>query len=364
MNIDNIKCFISLAECLNFTKAAEKEHVTQTSMSRRISSLETELGAPLFYRDNRMVELTAAGKVFYDQAKKLVEFYDQSVYMVQNANQGFIRELKLGFGLYEDRLLSPFLRHYAAQNAKVRISCMQFRYHQLLDQFQRDLIDVMITSDQFLNEIPTGDTESYLVHEAPWNLGVHRRNPLSDFQAIPAQAMQDQVIITMYEGSAAQITDYYRKVFPFRDFIYVNSFSAKVIMIQANLGVGLFPAFISFPENDEIQLRPLVHPHTPRKFYVLCKKKSPKPTCSSVHKEMCSISECSQWLQCKMIFCPQKGCRRSVGKIFTAREPESCHTENALYHEKAGSGTAEQPRPRPIISHKKLIFSIYFAGYL
>ena len=87
MNIDNIKCFISLAECLNFTKAAEKEHVTQTSMSRRISSLETELGAPLFYRDNRMVELTAAGKVFYDQAKKLVEFYDQSVYMVQNANQ-------------------------------------------------------------------------------------------------------------------------------------------------------------------------------------------------------------------------------------------------------------------------------------
>ena len=81
MNIDNIKCFISLAECLNFTKAAEKEHVTQTSMSRRISSLETELGAPLFYRDNRMVELTAAGKVFYDQAKKLVEFYDQSVYI-------------------------------------------------------------------------------------------------------------------------------------------------------------------------------------------------------------------------------------------------------------------------------------------
>lgn len=275
MNIDNIKCFISLAKCLNFTKAAEKEHVTQTSMSRRISSLETELGAPLFYRDNRMVELTAAGKVFYDQAKKLVEFYDQSVYMVQNVNQGFIRELKLGFGLYEDRLLSPFLRHYAAQNAKVRISCMQFRYHQLLDQFQRDLIDVMITSDQFLNEIPTGDTESYLVHEAPWNLGVHRRNPLSDFQEIPAQAMQDQVIITMYEGSAAQITDYYRKVFPFRDFIYVNSFSAKVIMIQANLGVGLFPAFISFPENDEIQLRPLVHPHTPRKFYVLCKKNHP-----------------------------------------------------------------------------------------
>ncbi|MFR8015952.1 MAG: LysR family transcriptional regulator [Clostridiaceae bacterium] len=44
MNLDNVKCFISLAECLNFTKAAEKEHMTQTSMSRKISGLEEESG--------------------------------------------------------------------------------------------------------------------------------------------------------------------------------------------------------------------------------------------------------------------------------------------------------------------------------
>ena len=43
MNIDNIRCFISLAECLNFTRAAEKEHITQTAMSRKISALEKEL---------------------------------------------------------------------------------------------------------------------------------------------------------------------------------------------------------------------------------------------------------------------------------------------------------------------------------
>ena len=55
MNLENMKCFISLAECLNFTKAADKEHITQTSMSRKISSLEEELNVRLFYRDNHSV---------------------------------------------------------------------------------------------------------------------------------------------------------------------------------------------------------------------------------------------------------------------------------------------------------------------
>ena len=44
MNIENIQCFISLAECLNFTRAAEWEHITQTTMSHKISVLEKELG--------------------------------------------------------------------------------------------------------------------------------------------------------------------------------------------------------------------------------------------------------------------------------------------------------------------------------
>ena len=57
MNLENMKCFISLAECLNFTRAADKEHITQTSMSRKISSLEEELNVRLFYRDNHSVVL-------------------------------------------------------------------------------------------------------------------------------------------------------------------------------------------------------------------------------------------------------------------------------------------------------------------
>lgn len=83
MNLDNVKCFISLAECLNFTKAAEKEHMTQTSMSRKISGLEEELGVRLFYRDNHQVILTDAGSEFYVHA--------QNFWMFMNRRCGWCR---------------------------------------------------------------------------------------------------------------------------------------------------------------------------------------------------------------------------------------------------------------------------------
>ena len=73
MNIETIRCFISLAECLNFTRAAAKEHITQTAMSRKISSLEKELDVVLLYRDTRQVELTVAGNEFYLKAQELLK---------------------------------------------------------------------------------------------------------------------------------------------------------------------------------------------------------------------------------------------------------------------------------------------------
>ena len=104
MNLENMKCFISLAECLNFTKAADKEHITQTSMSRKISSLEEELNVRLFYRDNHSVVLTDAGREFYIQAQRLLEAYNASIETVQNIHQGFTRSLKIGVGIYESEL--------------------------------------------------------------------------------------------------------------------------------------------------------------------------------------------------------------------------------------------------------------------
>ena len=73
MNIQQLESFIQVAENLSFARAAEVLNMTQSAVSRQISSLENELGASLFHRSTRTVSLTPAGISFLDDAKDVVK---------------------------------------------------------------------------------------------------------------------------------------------------------------------------------------------------------------------------------------------------------------------------------------------------
>lgn len=60
--LDSLRSFEAVARRLSFSAAAEELHLTQPAISRQIKALEEELGAPLFHRATRRVELTAAGQ--------------------------------------------------------------------------------------------------------------------------------------------------------------------------------------------------------------------------------------------------------------------------------------------------------------
>ena len=71
MDINSMRYFIAAAEHLNFTKAAHACYITQTAMSAAIAKMEKELGATLFHRSNKKVELTEAGGRHIAEAKAL-----------------------------------------------------------------------------------------------------------------------------------------------------------------------------------------------------------------------------------------------------------------------------------------------------
>lgn len=69
MNLKQMEYFVAAAEQLNFTRAAKKCFISQTAMTLQIQSLEEKIGVPLFVRDKHHVELTAAGKVYLNEAR-------------------------------------------------------------------------------------------------------------------------------------------------------------------------------------------------------------------------------------------------------------------------------------------------------
>ena len=64
MELRHLRYFVALAECLSFTRAAERVHVTQSTLSHQIRQLEDEIGQPLFDRIGKKVVTTEAGELF------------------------------------------------------------------------------------------------------------------------------------------------------------------------------------------------------------------------------------------------------------------------------------------------------------
>lgn len=79
MELRHLRYFVALAECLNFTRAAERVHVTQSTLSHQIRQLEEEIGRRLFDRVGKQVVMTDAGEMFLGTATKALRDIDQGL---------------------------------------------------------------------------------------------------------------------------------------------------------------------------------------------------------------------------------------------------------------------------------------------
>lgn len=73
MEFRQLQYAIQIAADKNFSRAAEKLHIAQPSLSQQLSKLEKELGVLLFHRNTNSVELTHAGALFVEKAQKIVD---------------------------------------------------------------------------------------------------------------------------------------------------------------------------------------------------------------------------------------------------------------------------------------------------
>lgn len=97
MELRHLRYFIAVAEELHFGRAAERLGISQPPLSQQIQALEEEIGARLFERTNRRVELTDAGRLFLDESRLVLAQVDKAVLLARRAHLGELGELKIGF---------------------------------------------------------------------------------------------------------------------------------------------------------------------------------------------------------------------------------------------------------------------------
>ncbi|WP_030465894.1 LysR family transcriptional regulator [Lentzea aerocolonigenes] len=90
MELRQLEHFLAVAEECHFTRAAKRMHVAQSGLSASIRALEVELGAPLFLRTTRQVELTQAGRALLPEARRALSSVESARDAVA-AVQGLLR---------------------------------------------------------------------------------------------------------------------------------------------------------------------------------------------------------------------------------------------------------------------------------
>jgi DNA-binding transcriptional LysR family regulator len=92
-----LRCFLAVAEELNFRRAAERLNMTQPPLSRQIRLLEERVGVTLFERTNRRVRLTSAGEDFFANAVDILQRAERAVLTARQAERGEIGTVAMGF---------------------------------------------------------------------------------------------------------------------------------------------------------------------------------------------------------------------------------------------------------------------------
>src|SRR5690606_1061370 len=115
MEMRQIRYFVAVANARSFTRAAEQLHIAQPPLSRQIQLLEGELGVQLLQRDSRPLQITEAGRVFYEQALQVLHRVEQMKAATIQVGRGQRQRLSIGFvasTLYgELPMLTQKLRH-------------------------------------------------------------------------------------------------------------------------------------------------------------------------------------------------------------------------------------------------------------
>lgn len=143
MELRQLRYFLAVAEHLHFSEAARMLGIAQPPLSQQIQKLEKELGTRLFVRHSRHVELSEAGRLFRERARRIVEDADLALAEAQNAGRGETGRLILGFAgsTVFHPLVATVLQRYRSAYPGVAIGCEESNSSVLLERVSEAKVD-------------------------------------------------------------------------------------------------------------------------------------------------------------------------------------------------------------------------------
>lgn len=258
MDLRQIRYFVAVADARSFTRAAQKLHIAQPPLSRQIQLLESELGVRLLQRNSRPLQITEAGRVFYEQALQVLHRVEQMKAATIQVGKGQSERLSIGFvasTLYgELPMLTQKLR---LAYPEVDLQLLELTTMQQIEALKTGRIDIgfgrVRSNDRSVARIVLREERLVLAlpprHElareaGPLPLEMVRGQPLIVYPKEPRPSFADQVLSLLHDGGIhpGQIHE-------------MRELQAALGLVAAEVGLCLIPAAAMF--RNDLTYRPI-----------------------------------------------------------------------------------------------------------
>lgn len=255
--------FLVVAEELSFRRSAERLHIDQSALTRRIQKLERFLGFALFERTTREVSLTPAGRSFYEENARLMQNYLHSVdtaRLVAEGKTGSLRVAYMAFSAIElmPQAVSRFRRLYPHVDVSLRYIRTQGQKLALA----HDEIDV----GYMIGPFEHSEFHSLLLRSDPLYVVTPKDHRLTRLPEVrPSDLAEEELILgdmTEWEAYRWRLNEMFSSEgVALNTGLVASNTLALIGLVAAGLGVTIYPESLIGFLGRNVEVRPIIDPN-------------------------------------------------------------------------------------------------------
>ena len=284
MDLRSLRCFVAVAERLNFTAAATSLNLAQPALSRTIKELETHLGAPLLVRDTRNVRLTDIGKFFLEEARQALNHVSRAEHIARGMARGELGRLTIGYTTFVGHdLLAPLVKQFRQGQPNVRIELSNAPSDRQRVALLEQKTDIALT----LGPCSIPGIASIPIREEPLAVVMPGDHPLAEKTAVTVADLRGEKLIMGSESMWSVyrrtiLSEFEREGVPPQIAFEAPTTEIIFSLVSAGMGLTVFPMSYSqyqsqqYPENF-VACRPFAAKES--KILIICAwgKDNPNP---------------------------------------------------------------------------------------
>jgi DNA-binding transcriptional LysR family regulator len=237
MDLNQIRSFLAVTQTLNFTNAAKQNGVPQSTVSRQINDLETQLNVKLFYRTKRDVQLTEEGRIFLPYAREMMEAAQKGSFAVKQLHEGAKGRLSIATIATSGAFLADCLREFGKAYPDIVIDITYVSSGDALLDEGQDPYDFHFLHADMLPDSEEFDTMA--THSDQLCLVVPKGHPLADGDL--SQLNREKFILVSENESPIlymECMEFFRSR-RFSPNVVNESDNVRAVLLSVSAGLGI-----------------------------------------------------------------------------------------------------------------------------